>query len=99
MLNIPHGRVKISSRQRRIQILVVIALKFDLARRKFAFPVRIAKTLSNLPPENVDAASSVIFKLRLNGVCFLTLLGHRMVFQVSVSSSVCLFFDEKVPSA
>ncbi len=41
---------------------------YHLARRKFAFPVRIVEPRNKSPPEVVDSASEKIFKLRLNGV-------------------------------
>ncbi len=39
-----------------------------LARRKFAFAVRIVEPWNKLPPEVVDAASELIFKRRLDDV-------------------------------
>ncbi len=39
-----------------------------LARRKFAFPVRIVESYNKLPPENVNAASDETFKLRFGSV-------------------------------
>ncbi len=39
-----------------------------LARRKFAFPVRIVEPWNKLPPEVVDSASEEIFKRRHDGV-------------------------------
>ncbi len=39
-----------------------------LARRKFAFPVRIVEPWNKLPPEVVDSASEEISKRRLDGV-------------------------------
>ncbi len=39
-----------------------------LARRTFAFPVRIVEPWNKLPPEVVDSASEEFFKRRLDGV-------------------------------
>ncbi len=41
---------------------------FHLARRKFAFPLRIVDPWSKLPHKAVDAAPNEIFKLRLDMV-------------------------------
>ncbi len=40
-----------------------------LARRKFAFPVRIVEPWHKLPPEVVASASEESFERRLDGVC------------------------------
>ncbi len=51
-----------------------------LASRKIAFPIRIVEPWNRLLPKVADSASDEIFKLQLDGVCSITLLGHPIIF-------------------